>query len=51
MKFMAGVDFTNILQAAFLCKNILCSFILHTVWLCNFWQKNIGAKDALKILK
>ncbi len=26
------------------------SFSLFIVWLCNFWQKNIGAKAAHKIL-
>ncbi len=31
-----GVNFTNILQAAFSYKNVFGSFSPVTVWLCNF---------------
>ena len=41
-----GVNFINILQAAFSNKSVLCSFSLRTVWFCNFWQKNNIAKAA-----
>ncbi len=50
MKLTLGVNFTNILQAAFFYKSILCSFSLLAVWLCNFWQKNISAKAGCKML-
>jgi len=34
----------------FLKQKYFCSFPLITVWLCNFWQKNIGAKAAHEML-
>ena len=46
----SGVNFTNILQAAFLFKNVLCSLSVLTVWVCNFWAKGIGAKALRKLL-
>ena len=30
--YTPGVDFTNILQAAFLYKSVICSYYLLTVW-------------------
>jgi len=42
-----GVNFTNILRAVLLNKNVMHTFSLLTVWLC---QKNIGAKAARKML-
>jgi len=44
------VYFTNILQAAFLYKSVLCSFTVFTVCVCNFWQKEISTKAAHKML-
>jgi len=42
-----GVNFTNILRAAFMRQTILCSFSLLIVWfLYFFWPKNIIAKAA-----
>jgi len=46
----AGVNFTNILRAAFLYKSLLHSFYLLTVSLSIFLQKNNGAKAARKML-
>jgi len=31
-------------------QKCFCSFSLITVWLYNFWQKNIGSKAARKML-
>jgi len=45
-----GVNFINILHTNFSYSSALHSFSLITVWLCNFWQKNIGAKAAHKML-
>jgi len=33
-----------------LCKSVLRSFSLITVWLCNFWHNNIGTKAACEML-
>jgi len=43
------VNFINILFKPF-SRSALCSFSLITFWLCDFWQKNIGAKTARKML-
>jgi len=45
-----GVNFTNILRAAFSFEIISPSLSLITVCICNFWQKITGAKAALKML-
>ncbi len=39
----AGVNFINSLLEHFLCKSVLLSFSLITVWLCIFFRKNISA--------
>jgi len=49
MKLTPGVDFINILQAAFSYERVLRSFSLLTVFV-YFWRKNIGKKDAGKML-
>jgi hypothetical protein len=41
-----GVNFTNILRAAFLCKRFLCSFYVLTFWVCNFLAKEFGHKSC-----
>jgi hypothetical protein len=41
---------TNILRVAFSCESFLRSFDVLTIWLCNFWQKDFGAKAAHKML-
>ncbi len=46
----AWVDFINIFHAHFSYESKLHSFSLITVWLCKFWQKNIFAEAAHKIL-
>ncbi len=45
-----GVNFTNILRAAFSYESFLCSFYVLTMWVCNFWQKDFGTKAAHKML-
>jgi len=45
-----GVNFTNILRAAFLYESFLCSFYVLTIWACIFLQKVFGAKAAHKML-
>jgi hypothetical protein len=45
-----GVNFTNILRAAFKYESFLrCLYVL-TIWVYNFWQKDFGAKAAHKML-
>jgi len=46
MKITTGVNFTNILQIAFSYKSVLCSFSVHTVWVCNFLRKKMVEKTA-----
>jgi len=46
----AGVNFINILHKTFSYKSILRSYSLISVWLCNFWHKNIDEKAACKML-
>ncbi len=41
-----GVDFPNILRAAFLYKSLFQSFFLRTFWLCNFFGNRILAQKA-----
>ncbi len=48
-KICLGVNFTNILIAAFLYKSNMHYFSVLTVWVCNFWQKDFGAKAAHKM--
>jgi hypothetical protein len=45
-----NVNFINILLVPFSVESVLRSFPLVTVWLYNFWRKNIGAKAARKML-
>jgi hypothetical protein len=45
-----GVNFTNILRAAFSYESFLHHFYVLTIWVCNFWQKDFGAKAAHKML-
>ena len=44
------VNFTSILHAAFLYKSVLLSFFVLTLWVSAFWHKEIGVKDARKML-
>jgi len=48
-KNQQGVNFTNILRAAFSFESVLRSFSPLTFWLCNFCRKNINKKTARKI--
>ena len=45
-----GVNFTNILRAAFLYESVFQSCSVLTVWVCHF-VGNIGAKAARKLLE
>jgi hypothetical protein len=45
-----SVNVTNILRAAFSYEIFLRSFYVFTIWVCNFWQKDFGAKAAHKML-
>jgi hypothetical protein len=45
-----GVNFTNILQAAFLSKVFCTAFICLQFGFVIFWQKDFGAKAAHKML-
>jgi hypothetical protein len=49
-KALLGVNFTNILRAAFLYQSSLHSFHVLTICVCKFWQKDFGAKAAHKML-
>ena len=49
-KYTPSVNFTNILQAAFLYKHLLSSFFVLTAKVCIFLAKEIGAKAACKML-
>jgi hypothetical protein len=42
-------NFTNILQAAFSYQSSLRTFYVLSLWVCNFWQKDFGAKAAHKM--
>jgi len=42
----SGVNFTNILQAAFLYKSSLRSFYVLTIWICNFLAKGFWHKSC-----
>jgi len=42
-----GVNIIKILSEPFLCKSVLHSFSLITVWLCNFFGKKILAQELL----
>jgi len=44
----SGVNFTNILRAAFSYKSFWRSFYVLTIWVCNFWRKDFFAKTAHK---
>jgi hypothetical protein len=45
-----GVNFTNILWAAFSYKGFLRSFYVVTIWVRNFWRNVFGAKAAHEML-
>ncbi len=45
-----GINFTNILLASFCTKMFCVAFLKLQFGFVIFWQKNIGAKAALKIL-
>ena len=45
-----GVNFTNILRAAFSYESFLRRFYVLTIWVCIFWQMDFGAKAAHKML-
>jgi hypothetical protein len=45
-----GVNFTNILQADFSYERFLRIFYVLTILVCNFLQKDFGAKSAIKML-
>ncbi len=50
-KLTTGVSFTNILQANFfLFKSVFCIFLYLQFGLVISWEKEIGAKVALKVL-
>jgi hypothetical protein len=46
----SGVNFTNILSAAFLYESFLCSFYILTIWFHNFLAQGFGTKAAHKML-
>ncbi len=46
----SGVNFINILRAAFLYEHFLRSFYMLTIWFCNFLAQGFGAKAAHKML-
>jgi len=46
VKLTPGVKLINILLTPFSYKRVFHSFSLITVWLYNFWHKNIGTKAA-----
>ncbi len=45
-----GVNFTNILRAAFCTKVFCAAFMCLQFGFVNFWQKDFGAKAAHKML-
>jgi hypothetical protein len=45
-----GVNFTNILRAAFSYESFARSFFVLRFKVCTFWRKNIGAKAASNML-
>jgi hypothetical protein len=45
-RFSPGVNFTNILQAAFSYKGFLRSFYVLTIWVCNFLVKGFWRKSC-----
>jgi len=47
--FAPGVNVTNILRATFSYKIFMSSFYVLTIWVCNFWRKDFGAKAAHKM--
>ena len=50
VKLPPGVNFTNILRAAFSYESLLSSFSVDTLRFDFFWRKEIGAKAARKML-
>jgi hypothetical protein len=49
-ELLTGVNFTNILRAAFSYQSFLRSFFMLTNWICNFLAKGFWRKAALKML-
>ncbi len=47
---LPGVNFTNILRAAFSYESFSPSFFVLRFKVCTFWRKNIGAKAASNML-
>ena len=47
---LSGLYFTNILQAAFSYESVFAAFLYLQFGFVIFWQKNIGAKAACKML-
>jgi hypothetical protein len=45
-----GVNFTNILRAAFSYKSFLRSFYLLTIWVCNFLAKGFCKKASHEMM-
>ncbi len=50
VKLTPGVNFSNILRAAFLYESFLCSFYVLTNWACNFLAKGFWRKATHKLL-
>ena len=50
VKLTSGDNFTNILQAAFLYKNVFAAFMCLQLGFVTFCRKEIGAKAAGKML-
>jgi len=46
----SGVNFTNILRAAFSFESFCAAFFYLLFGFVNFWRKNISAKAARKML-
>ncbi len=46
VKLTPGVNFTNILGAAFLYESFLCSFYVLTIWVCTFLAKGFWCKSC-----
>ncbi len=44
------VNFTNILRAVFSYQSSLRNLYVLTIWVSNFWRKDLGAKAAHKML-
>ncbi len=45
-----GVTIHQHFMNSFLYESVFQNFSLPTIWLCNFWAKNIGTKAASKMM-